>query len=219
MLMHKKSSLVGGRRGDKTNYTLTINKISLRFSISKRRLLYLAFGVVAFLIAYSVGASLQLTDEESRDLSDQFAERIAGIDEFGIFLNNLWIALAMFIPALGAGFGVFAGFSTGAVFTAISESQGLGDISPLLIFITPFGVMELFVYGLAMSRSGILIVRLVREKPWRAGYGRLFYEKTLVPTFIELGIVVVVLFAAALIEWWFIEQFGGLDSNLLIEPV
>jgi len=79
--------------------------------------------------------------------------------------------------------------------------------------------MELFVYGVAMSRSGILIVRLVREKPWRTGNGRSFLEKTLVPTFIELGFVVAVLFAAALIEWWFIEQFGGLDSNVLIEPV
>lgn len=206
-------------RGDKTNYTLADNKLSLRFSISKRRLLYLAFGVGAFLIAYSVGASLQLSDEESSDLREQFTDRIAGIDQYGIFLNNFGIAMTMFIPALGAGFGAFAGFSTGAVFTALSESQGLGNISPLLIFITPFGIMELFVYGVAMSRSGILIVRLVREKPWRTGNGQPFFEKTLVPTFIELGIVVAVLFAAALIEWWFIEQFGGLDSNVLIEPV
>ena len=191
----------------------------MRLSISKRRLLYLAFGVVAFLISYSVGAALPLSDEESRDLRDEFNEKISGIDQYGIFLNNLGLALAMFIPAFGVGFGAFAGFSTGAVFTALSGTQGFDNVPPLLIFILPFGAMELFIYGLAMSRSGILIVRLVREKPWRTGNGRTFYEKTLIPTFIELGIVVVVLLSAALIEWWFIEQFGGLDSNVLVEPV
>ncbi|MGI0025891.1 MAG: stage II sporulation protein M, partial [Nitrososphaera sp.] len=144
------------------------------------------------------------------------AEQIEGIDQYGIFFNNFRISLAMFIPAAGAGTGAFVGFATGTVFSAIAEqTPGLSNIPPLLIFITPFGIMELFVYALAMSRSGILIVRIVKDKPWRPDQRRMFYGNTLKPTFIELGIVAAVLFAAAIIEWEIIELLGGLDSTIL----
>ena len=51
---------------------------------------------------------------------------------------------------------------------------------------------------MAMSQSGILINEILRKrslKPW------------LVPTMIQLGIVVGVLLAAAFIEFYMIEQF------------
>jgi uncharacterized membrane protein SpoIIM required for sporulation len=183
----------------------------LRFKISKRRLLYLAFGVAAFLIAYSAGAAVPLSDEEAEEVRKQFSEQIEGIDQNGIFLNNARIALIMFIPAVGAGFGAFSGFATGSVFSALASSTPiLTDIPPLVILITPFGIMEVFAYGLAMSRSGMLIYQLVKRRPWR---------EYAVPTLIELGIVAVVLFAAAVIEWQMIEQLGGLDKSVLIEPV
>jgi len=183
----------------------------LRFKISKRRLLYLAFGIATFLIAYSAGAAVPMTDEEAEELRKQFSEQIEGIDEYGIFLNNIRIALGMFVPALGVGLGVFSGFATGSVFSALVGSEPLlSEAPPLVIFLTPFGAMELFVYGLAMSRSGMLIYQLVKKKPWR---------EYAAPTLIELGIAAAVLFAAALIEWWFIESLGGLDNGAIIEPV
>lgn len=183
----------------------------MRFKISKQRFLYLAFGVAAFLIAYSAGAAVPLSEEEARELREQFSEQIEGIDEYGIFLNNIRIALGMFVPALGVGLGAFSGFATGTVFSAlVSSNPLLGQAPPLIIFLTPFGAMELFTYGLAMSRSGILVYYFVKKRPWR-DYA--------VPTLIELGIAAVVLFAAALIEWWFIEQLGGLDTSVIIEPV
>lgn len=186
----------------------------MRFRIG-RRLLYVAIGAAIFLAAYSIGAAVPLSEEEAGQIRDQFEEQIEGIDEYGIFLNNFWISLVMFIPAAGIGFGGFAGFATGAVFHAIAESNPeLGGLPPLIILITPFGIMEVFVYGLAISRSGLLIFRLVKEKPWRAGAGRPFYENSLVPTFIELGIAAAVLFAAAVIEWQLIEQLGGLESGM-----
>jgi len=192
----------------------------LRFKISKRRLLYLAFGVAAFLIAYSAGAAIPLTDEEAKDVRNQFSEQIKDIDQDGIFFNNFRIAWIMFIPALGAGFGAFSGFATGTVFSALANSSSLlNNVPPLVILITPFGVMEVFAYGLAMSRSGMLIVRIVKDKPWRAGNRRSFLERSLVPAFIELGIVAAVLFAAAVIEWQMIKQLGGLDTSVVIEPV
>jgi uncharacterized membrane protein SpoIIM required for sporulation len=185
----------------------------LRFRVSKRRLLYLAFGIAAFLGSYSIGAAVPMSDEEAKEIREQFAEQIEGIDEYGIFLNNVRIALLMFIPAFGAGFGIVAGFATGTVFAAIANSEPqLAGVPPLMILITPFGIMEVFTYGLAISRSAMLIVRIAKDKPWREGNRRPFLEGSLVPAFIELGIVAVVLFAAAVIEWQIIEQLGGLDD-------
>lgn len=183
----------------------------MRFKIGKQRLLYLAFGIAAFLIAYSAGAAVPLSDEEAREVREQFAEQIEGIDEVGIFINNVRIALGMFIPGLGAGLGLFSGFATGSVFAALANSSpALEGVPPLLIFLTPFGAMELFTYGLAMSRSSMLVYYFIKKRSWR-DYA--------VPTLIELGIAVAVLFAAAVIEWQIIEQLGGLgDISVVIEP-
>jgi stage II sporulation SpoM-like protein len=173
--------------------------------------MYLAFGVAAFLIAYSAGAAVPMTEEEANEVKKAFSDQIKDIDQNGIFLNNARIALAMFIPAVGAGFGAFSGFETGAVFSALARSSSLlTNIPPLAILITPFGIMEVFSYGLAMSRSGMLIYQLVKKKPWR---------EYVVPTLIELGIAAAVLFAAAVIEWQMIQQLGGLDTSVIIEPV
>lgn len=189
-----------------------MQSLPLRFKIGRRRLLYLAFGIAAFLISYSVGAAVPMSDEEAKEVKKQFAEQIEGIDQNGIFLNNIRIALGMFIPGLGAGLGAFSGFATGSVFAAIANSEPtLSGVPPLIILITPFGIMEVFTYGLAMSRSGMLVYYFVKKKPWR---------EYVVPTLIELGIATVVLLAAAVIEWQIIEQLGGLsDASIIIEPV
>jgi len=47
----------------------------------------------------------------------------------------------------------------------------------------------------------MLVYQLVKRKPWR---------EYVVPTAIEVGIAVVVLLVAAIIEWGLIVQFGGL---------
>ena len=174
----------------------------------KRRLLYLAFGAAAFLIAYSVGAAIPLTDQDSQEVRKQFSEQVGSIDQNGIFFNNVKIALVMFIPALGVAIGIFSGFSTGTVFSAlVNSSAALKGIPPLAILLTPFGIMEVFSYGLAMSRGGMLVYQLLKKKPWQ--------EYTM-PTLIELGIVVAVLFAAAMIEWQMIQQLGGIKTSTII---
>jgi uncharacterized membrane protein SpoIIM required for sporulation len=183
----------------------------LRFKISKQRLLYLAFGAAAFLIAYSAGAAVPATEDEAEMLRREFSKQIEGIDQNGIFLNNVRIALVMFIPAAGAAFGAFSGFATGSIFSALaSSSPMLNKVPPLVILITPFGIMEVFAYALAMSRSGMLIYYLLKRRPWR---------KYAIPTLIELSIAIGVLFVAAVIEWQMIEQLGGLDKSIAIKPV
>lgn len=188
-----------------------IQPFLLRFKVSKRRLIYLAFGAAAFLIAYSTGAAVPMSEEEAETLRREFSKQIEGIDQNGIFWNNVRITLIMFVPAVGSAFGAFSGFATGSVFSALaSSSPMLGEVSPLVLLITPFGIMEVFVYGLAMSRSAMLIYYLFKRMPW---------IKYTIPTLIELGIAIVVLFIAAVIEWQIIEQLGGLDSSIAIDPV
>jgi hypothetical protein len=188
---------------DKTIIEYNVIFYTLHFNI-KRRLLYLAFGAVAFLIAYSAGATINMSKKEAEDLKGQFAKQIVGIDQNGIFINNVKVALGMFIPGIGTGIGIFSGISTGMVFSAIAEtSPFISNVPPLIILLTPFGIMEVFAYGLAISRSGMLIYQLVKKKPWR--------EYTIL-TLIEIGIIVVVLFVGAVIEWQLI-QFSRLDTN------
>jgi ABC-type cobalamin transport system permease subunit len=184
----------------------------LHLKIGKRRLIYLALGAATFLIAFSGGATLPMSEQEAETLIREFSRQIGDIDQTGIFLNNIRLTLIMFIPAIGSAFGAFSGFATGSIFNALASSNPvLREVSPLAILMTPFGVMEVFVYGLAMSRSAMLIYYLFKRMPWR---------KYLAPTLIELGIAAGVLFVAAVVEWQMIERFGSsLDTRMAIDQM
>ena len=188
--IHKKTKLDKRRqKNDKTNYTIRIQPFLLRFEINRRRLIYLAFGAAAFLIAYSTGAAVPMSEEEAETLTREFSKQIEGIDQNGIFLNNIRITLIMFVPAVGSAFGAFSGFATGSIFSALASSTPmLGEVPPLVLLITPF----------------------LKRMPWR---------KYTIPTLIELGIAAGVLFVAAVIEWQMIEQLGGLDASIAIDPM
>lgn len=184
----------------KTNYNNRILLFCiLPFNI-RQRVIYVALGIVAFLIAYSAGAAVHMGKQQTEDLRRHFAEQIRGIDQNGIFINNARIALGMFVPAAGIGLGVISGFYTGMIFTAIAATSALNNVPPLVILITPFGIMEVFAYGIAISRSGIFIYQLVKKKSWR---------EYAVPILIEIGIVILILLAGAMIEWQIITQFKG----------
>ena len=178
----------------------------MRFNF-KRRLIYLAFGAITFLLAYYSGAAVYINKEEAKDVKGEFIKKIDGIDQNGIFINNLMIALGMFIPVVGIGLGIFSGFSTGLVFNALAEtSPYLQNIPPLAILLTPYGIMEVFAYGLAISRSGMLVHHLVRKKPW---------SEYAIPTIIEIGIIVLILISGAIIEWQMIMQLGHPDITTI----
>lgn len=177
----------------------------MRFDI-KLRLLYLVIGIVVFVIAYFIGAGTDIGKNETENLRDQFNKQVKDIDQNGIFVNNLRISLGMFIPVLGMGLGIFSGFSTGLIFNVIAESSPLlNNISPLLILVTPFGVMEVFAYGLAMSRSGMLTYQIIKKKQWR---------EYIIPTIIEIGIVITILLIGATIEWQIITQFDEQATDI-----
>jgi len=171
----------------------------------KLRALYTTLGIIAFLILYWTGTQIKLDYDSSIKLKEEFMKKIQGLNYIGIFANNLIISIIMFIPGIGILFGLFSGYSTGTVFSAIAQtSQATADqISPLVILLTPFGIMEIFSYGLAISRSSLLLVSLIKKD---------HISKQLKYTLIEIMIVIVILFLAALIEWHFISIF---DSTLL----
>jgi hypothetical protein len=73
----------------------------------------------------------------------------------------------------------------------------IANISPLtILFLTPFGLMEISAYSLGISRSFILIKAILTKT-------NLF--QFIKPTIIEIGIVVALLLAGGYIEFYMIE--------------
>ena len=173
--------------------------IGLRFNSSsfRNRAAYFGIGVAAFLIAYMAGAAVPITDEEADEMATAFEEQVGGIGAEGLASNNIVAALIMFVPGFGAGFGAYTAASTGMIFNALMTSYGIEGVSPLSVIATPFGILEILGYGLAMSRSGMLVYQLAKRRSWKT------YA---IPTGIEIAVVVVALLVAGVIEADFIQQ-------------
>jgi hypothetical protein len=167
----------------------------------KRRILYLLVGILVFLIFFTIGTSVTFDESTSQLLKEQFENKIKNIDSMGIFINNFLISILMFIPGIGVAFGLFSGFSTGNIFVIITRDLPI-QIPPLLVFLTIFGIMELVSYGIAISRSYLLLINIVK---------RTNIKENLIYTGIEIGIIAIILFFSAIIEWDLIKQSGGLD--------
>jgi uncharacterized membrane protein SpoIIM required for sporulation len=104
----------------------------------------------------------------------------------------------MFIPALGVAIGLFSAYSTGFVFRAIVETTpNLAGIPPALVLVTPFGILEVISYGIAMSQSIVLTHSMVLKRDLKS---------MLRPTLILIGIVSVMLLVAAYIEYYMIKM-------------
>ncbi len=148
----------------------------------------------AFVAIYQIGSMTVVSPEEADTFMNEFRDLIEGIDAFGIFQHNATIALPMFIPGFGLGWGMFSAWSTGFAFAAIaSTTPQLAGVSPLsILFLTPFGLMEVVAYTLGVSRSFILILAIVK----RTGL-----SKHLKLTLIEIGAALGLLLAGAYIEY------------------
>jgi uncharacterized membrane protein SpoIIM required for sporulation len=172
---------------------------------TKRRIFtFLAF-IAIFSAAYSIGSVSKLSPEDSKTFIKEFQHAVEGIDAIGIFTHNASVALPMFVPGFGVAWGAFAAWSTGVAFEAlVSTTPILAKLPPLaIIFLSPFGIMELVAYSIGMSRSFLLINTILRRKP---------LKEELRQTGIELGIVIALLLSAGFIEYSMIQEFG---SNLI----
>lgn len=147
---------------------------------------------------------MPVTDEDAMEFLKEFQLAIEGIDAVGIFAHNISIALPMFIPGFGIAWGGFAAWSTGFAFSAlVTTTPELSQIPPLaLLYLSPFGVMELVAYSIGMSRSFILIQTILKKKS---------IKLELTPTAIEVGIVVALLLVGGFIEFMMIEEFSDLQ--------
>jgi len=139
-----------------------------------------------------------VSQEEADLFMVEFEKLVLDIDAFGIFVHNTTIALPMFIPGFGIFWGLFSSWSTGYAFAAIATSvPEIANISPLtILFLTPFGLMEISAYSLGISRSFILIKAIITKT------NLLQFIK---PTIIEIGIVIALLLAGGYIEFYMIE--------------
>ena len=155
----------------------------------------LTFGVFlgVFLAAFSIGTVYKMSDEEANKFLNDFQNQTQGIDAKGIFFHNAPVALGMFVPAAGVGFGAYSAWSTGAAFSALENIHPeLSQIIPIsILFNSPYGVMELVAYSIGMSRSFIVIWRIIKKNP---------IKKEIRPSLIEIGISIGILVIAAFVE-------------------
>jgi len=152
-----------------------------------------------FTVVFQIGTMSEVSEEEANIFMEEFEKLVMDIDAMGIFLHNTTISLPMFIPGFGVAWGLFSAWSTGFAFAAIvTIKPELGEIPPLaILYLSPFGLMEIGAYSLATSRSFILI-RAITKKTKLS----LFLK----PTLIEIAIVIGLLLAGGFLEFYMIES-------------
>jgi len=140
----------------------------------------------------------EVGEDEANIFMKEFEKLVEDIDAIGIFVHNTTISLPMFIPGFGVAWGLFSAWSTGFAFAAIvSITPELAEIPPLaILYLSPFGLMELGAYSLATSRSFILIRAITKKTRLRP---------FLKPTLIEIGIVIGLLLAGGILEDYMIQ--------------
>ena len=152
-----------------------------------------------FSASFAIGAEIQVSEEESKIFLEEFETIVEVIDAVGIFTHNVSLALPMFIPGFGVAWGAFAAFSTGMAFSVLKDAYPALENIPALtiIFMSPFGLMEIAAYSIAMSRSYILLHKIIKKIPSRGDIR---------VTIIEVIILVGLLLAGGFIEYFLIEN-------------
>ena len=166
--------------------------------MNKIRIITFFVFLVIFTGIFQLGSMSTVSEEESLLFMEEFEKLVLDIDAFGIFIHNTAIALPMFIPGFGIFWGLFSSWSTGYAFAAIVISMPeIANISPLsVLFLSPFGLMEIFSYSLAISRSFILIKAVITKTS---------LSQFIKPTIIEIGIVIALLLVGGYVEFYMIE--------------
>ena len=90
------------------------------------------------------------------------------------------------------------------------DNPVLKRISPPSLLISPFALLEIFAYAIGMSRSGMLVYYLIRKRKTL----KQSWKKFTIPTVIEIGIVIVILFLGSIVEWQALAQRTGSLSQI-----
>ena len=152
-----------------------------------------------FSASFAVGAEIKVSEEESKIILEQFESLIGEIDAIGIFSHNTSLALPMFIPGFGIAWGAFAAFSTGIAFSVLKDaSPMLANVPSLtILFMSPFGLMEVAAYSIAMSRSYMIVHKMIKRMPIRPDLRVIG---------IEISILIGLLLIGGFVEYYFIES-------------
>ena len=163
----------------------------------KRTITFFIF-VGLFSLSYFIGSQNEVTEEDALAFQKEFEELIVDMDGIGIFLHNSIVALPMFIPGFGVAWGFFSAWQTGQAFAALALlNPMISGIHPLmLLYASPFGIMELVAYSIAMSRSLLLIHKIIKKTSIKNDYKIIG---------IEVGIVVGLLLAGGFLEAYLID--------------
>ena len=167
--------------------------------LSRIVLFFVFLGI--FSASFAIGAEVKVSEEESKIILEQFESLIENIDAIGIFSHNTTLALPMFIPGFGIAWGAFAAFSTGIAFSVLKDaSPMLANVPSLtILFMSPFGLMEIAAYSIAMSRSYMIIHKMIKRIPIRPDFRVIG---------LEIAILVGLLLAGGFVEYYFIENIS-----------
>lgn len=175
--------------------------------VDKKRIIIFFIFMAIFSISYQIGAISTVSEEDASAFLEEFKSLVDDIDGFGIFTHNLVIALPMFIPGFGVAWGLFSGWSTGFAFASIVSSvPALSSFPPLaILYMSPFGIMELVAYSLGISRSYMIIYAIIKSRS---------IKPQLLVTGIEIGIVIGLLLAGGYIEYSMVEASKNMVPNV-----
>ena len=152
-----------------------------------------------FSASFAIGAEIQVSEEEGKIVLEELESLIGEIDAVGIFTHNTSLALPMFIPGFGIAWGAFAAFSTGMAFSVIQDANPILENIPSLtiLFMSPFGLMEVAAYSIAMSRSYMIIHKMIRRMSIRPDFRVIG---------LGIGILIGLLLTGGFVEYYFIES-------------
>lgn len=172
----------------------------------KRIILFFIFTAI-FAVVYGSSAILsEPTEAEVQEVMDFFDSIIDTIDGIGIFVHNTTIAIPMFIPGFGVAWGLFSAYSTGFAYSAIAAANPeIAQLNPLAVLLTPFGLMEVAAYSIAMSRSALLAKNVI-QKNWN------YIKNERLVIAVEIGIVIGLLLVGGIVEMWMIETAQGMEG-------
>jgi len=175
---------------------------------NQKRIITFIIFLGVFSASYFIGSQSEISQEDALTFQEEFNELIGNIDGIGIFFHNAIVAVPMFIPGFGIAWGIFSAWQTGQAFASLAVLNPIiSDIQPLaILYASPFGIMELVAYSIAMSRSALLIHKIIKKIPIKNDYKIIG---------IEIGIVLALLIGGGFLEAYMIGYAE--DSGLVLD--
>lgn len=175
---------------------------------NQKRIITFFIFVGLFSASYFIGSLTEVSHEDALAFQEEFNNLIEDIDGIGIFLHNSVVALPMFIPGFGIAWGFFSSWQTGQAFAALALLNPIiSEIHPLtILYASPFGIMELTAYSIAMSRSLLMVLKIIKK---------ISLKSDLKIIGIEVGMVVGLLIAGGFLEAYMIDYAE--EAGLVLE--